>query len=166
MRINKFLIGGLIGVHASSIVNEAIETISSQFFIFYYYYFLRKDFEQKKSTKTQNKRFPPSWKFLCVQKTIAFVVLCSLIFVFVGWFWLICTFVCSKSFHKKNTNWLEIVLIASFTILLIFCDWSQNIAFFQKRHLCSSSHASFLCENSTQCYTILWVITQLFSKLK
>ena len=128
MRINKFLIGGLIGVHASSIVNEAIETISSQFFIFYYYYFLRKDFEQKKCTKTQNKRFPPSWKFLCVQKTIAFVVLCSLIFVFVGWFWLICTFVCSKSFHKKKYklawNCLDSLIYYTTNILWLVSKYS------------------------------------------
>ena len=32
----SFLIGRLIGVHVSSIVNEAIKTISSQFILFFY----------------------------------------------------------------------------------------------------------------------------------
>ena len=60
-----------------------------------------------------HQRFPPSQKFLCTQKTVAFVVFCLLIFVFVSSFWLICVFVRSKSFRKKE-NWLKIVLIASF----------------------------------------------------
>ena len=47
MRTNKFSIGDLIGVHVSSIVNEVIRTISSQFF------FLRKIFGRKKSTHKQ-----------------------------------------------------------------------------------------------------------------
>ena len=42
---------------------------------------------------------------------------CTLVCVFVGWFWLICVFVRSKSFSKKK-NWLEFVLMTSFTILL------------------------------------------------
>ena len=46
-------------------------------------------------------------------KTIAFDVFCSLIFDFVGWFWLIYVFVCSKSYRKKKKNRFEIVLIAS-----------------------------------------------------
>ena len=37
-------------------------------------------------------------------KTVAVVVFCSFIFVFIGWFWLICNFVSSKSFRKKKIN--------------------------------------------------------------
>ena len=48
-RTNRFSIGGLIGVHVSSIVFEVIRTVSSQFF------FLRKDFASTKSTKTRHK---------------------------------------------------------------------------------------------------------------
>ena len=48
----KFLIGGLIGVHVSSIVNEVISAISNQFF------FLRKDFAR---TKTQIKPKPTNF---------------------------------------------------------------------------------------------------------
>ena len=61
-------------------------------------FFLQKDFEPKKSTKTQNKRFPTLW----AQKAIVFVVFCPLIFAVVGWFWLICVFVRSESFRKKK----------------------------------------------------------------
>ena len=50
---NEFSIGWLKGVHISSTVFEAIKTILDLFF-------LRKDFEHKKSTETQNKRFSPS----------------------------------------------------------------------------------------------------------
>ena len=52
MCANKFSIGGLIGVHVSSRVYEAIRTISSQFISLF---FLRKDFER---TKTQIKPKP------------------------------------------------------------------------------------------------------------
>ena len=55
MRTDKFSIGGLIGVHVSSVVNEAIRTILSLFI-----FFLQKDFERTKSTKAQNKQFSPS----------------------------------------------------------------------------------------------------------
>ena len=54
MRTNKFLIGGLRGVHISSVVFEAIRTISSLVF------FIRKNIERKKGNKTQNKRFSTS----------------------------------------------------------------------------------------------------------
>ena len=67
MRTNKFSIGGLIGVHVISIVNEAIKTI-----------FLRKDFERaktqikpkptnkntKKRTKTTKGTIFHAYKFL------------------------------------------------------------------------------------------------------
>ena len=55
------------------------------------------------------------------ENIVAIVVFCTLVCVFVGWFWLIYVFVGSKSFRKKKwnrVNWLEIVLIASYTILL------------------------------------------------
>ena len=54
--LHEYNLSKLFWHFVSSIVNEAIKTISSQFFLF----FLREDFEPTKSTKTQNKRFPPS----------------------------------------------------------------------------------------------------------
>ena len=58
----------------------------------------------KQMISTLLERFLPSSTVLCVQKTVAFVVFCLLIFVFVGWCWLICVFVRSKSFRKKKNN--------------------------------------------------------------
>ena len=51
MHTNKFLIGGLIGVHVSSIVNEVAKTILSQF-IFLYGKILN---AQKRKSKSTNK---------------------------------------------------------------------------------------------------------------
>ena len=53
-----------------------------------------------------------------MQKIVAFVVFCLLVFVLLVDFGLICVFVRLKSFHKKRLNRLEIVPITSFTILL------------------------------------------------
>ena len=92
MRTNKPSIGGLIGVHVSSIVQKhqnAKETIFTLLEVF------------------------------VRAKTFAFVVFGSLIFVLLVGFGLIYVFVRSKSFCKtKKINWLEIVLITSHTILL------------------------------------------------
>ena len=52
MCTNKFSIGELIGVHVSSIVNEIIRAITSQFFVVV---FLRKNFERKKHITSQNQ---------------------------------------------------------------------------------------------------------------
>ena len=81
---------------ASSIVNEVIRTILSQFI-----FFLRKHFERNKSTKTQNKNFPTLRSF-AVQIIVASVVFCSHIFVLLVDFYLIYIFVCSKFFRTKN----------------------------------------------------------------
>ena len=68
MRTNKFLIGGLIGVHVSSIVNEFIKTILSQFILF-----LRKNF---KRTKTQIKLSPTNKTKLSEQKKTKATIFC------------------------------------------------------------------------------------------
>ena len=95
MHANKFSIGGLIGVHVSSIVDEFVKTISSQFI------FLRKDFERTKSIKAQKKQFLPLRTFY-VLKIVAFVVFCSLVCVFVGWFWFDLRFCGLKILLKKE----------------------------------------------------------------
>ena len=51
--------------YISSIVNEAIKTNSI---------FLRRDSEYEKNTKTQNKRFFPSYNVFVDGKIVAFVV--------------------------------------------------------------------------------------------
>ena len=94
----------------SSIVNEAIKTISSQFIFFTKRFWVRKKHQSaKQTTFTLLEDLYAKNCYLC----------CFLFAFFLFWkvvFGLICVFVRSKSFHKKN--WLEIVLIASFTILL------------------------------------------------
>ena len=61
MSTNKFSIAGLIGVHVSSTVNEAIKTISSQFIFFLWKYF--------EHTKPQIKPKPHNKRKLSEQKT-------------------------------------------------------------------------------------------------
>ena len=67
------------------------------FFFVVFFLFLQKDFEHTKSIKD----FRPLKNFYAPKKTVPIVVFCLIIF-FVGWFWLICVFVCSKSFSKKT----------------------------------------------------------------
>ena len=94
----------------SSIVNEVIKTISRQFF------FLRKDFEHTKSIKTQNKQLPP---LLCAKN---YCLCCFLFTCFFGFFcWLVLScfaFLNAQHLFVKKKNWLEIVLITSFTMLV------------------------------------------------
>ena len=90
--------------------------LSRQFRTFFL--FFKKILSVKKVPKPKTNDFHPLRSSCTCKKTVAMVVFCSVIFVFVGWFWFICVFVRSKSFCKKNINWLGIVLIASFTILL------------------------------------------------
>ena len=82
-------------VHVNSIVNEVIKTISILF------------------KKGKLNDFPALRRF-CACKTVAFVVFCSLVFVFLVGFGLICVFLCLKFFCKKIWNCLDspIVLIA------------------------------------------------------
>ena len=81
MRTNKFSIGGLIGVHVSSMVNEVIRTIENQFTIF-----LRKDFAR---AKTQIKPKPAKKIKLIEQKTTKATILSRIktsIGEKIGWF--------------------------------------------------------------------------------
>ena len=75
-----FSISRLIGVHVSGRVYEAIKTISSQS-IFY-----EKILSVQKASKYKITISPPLRSFYA-QKNVAFVVLCSFVGVFVGWFW-------------------------------------------------------------------------------
>ena len=77
------------------------------------YFFLRKEFERTKTTKIQNKWFPPSHKFLCVQKLLPLLFFVRIfLFLLVN----VCFWVFSYAqnlFVKKKVNRLEIVSIAS-----------------------------------------------------
>ena len=118
-------IGRLIGVYASSIVNWGYQDNFKPV----YFFFLRTNLDHTKSTKTQNKRFPPSQKFLCTKKTIAFVVFCSLIFILLVGFCLICVFVRLRFFRKKKKiiNRVSIVLIISVHYISFAYSFRLNI---------------------------------------
>ena len=64
MRTNKFLIGGLRGVHISSVVFEAIRTISSLVF------FIRKNIERKKAIKRKTNDFQLLRRFCACEKLL------------------------------------------------------------------------------------------------
>ena len=98
----------------SIIVNEAIRTISSLFI----FYFLRNNFERKKAPKHKINNFPPLRGF-SARKIVAFIDSCSLVFVLLVDFCLICVFVRLNLFVKR-INKLKIVLIASFAISRIY----------------------------------------------
>ena len=70
----------------------------------------------------------PHKNFLCIQKIVAFVHFCSLIFVLLVGFCLRCVFVRLKSFCKKIINRLEFALITSCTILLLDIRFNENMA--------------------------------------
>ena len=78
-------------------------------------FFLRKDFECTKNAKSNNFHLLRSF---CARKIVAFAVFCWFIFVFIGWFWLNLRFCALKNFFVKKIDWLEIVLITSYTIIL------------------------------------------------
>ena len=74
--------------------------------------------------KSKINNFPPLRGF-CVQKPVAFVF-CSLIFVLLVVFGLICIFVRSRFFCNKKVSRSEIVLVTSFIILLA-CTLSTHL---------------------------------------
>ena len=102
--------------HWSSTVNEAIKTISSQFIIFFTKRFraYKKHQNSKRTISTLLEVFMRAEnRCLCCFFVRLFLV-CLFFLIAFGWF---AFFSRSKSFLKKM-NWLEIVLIVSFTTLL------------------------------------------------
>ena len=100
--------GVLERASVSSIVYEAIRTISSLLI-----FFLRKNFKPRKRIQT-------IFTLLEVFVREKNCCLCCLVFAcfcFVSWFLLVMCFCAFKIFKKKNR--LEIVLITSYTILLM-----------------------------------------------
>ena len=86
--------------HNSSIVNEPITTISSHF-IYLFIYFYEKILSVRKAPKPKTNYFHLLGSF-CASKNRFLCCFSFAFLVFVGWFWLICVFVRSKSFRKKN----------------------------------------------------------------
>ena len=95
----------------SSIVNEAMKTISSQFIFFMKRFWARKNANQAKTNQQNKNKQTKNNKgnnFLHIKTSKRKKVVC-----FALW-----CFLCAQSLFVKKINWLEIVLIASFTILL------------------------------------------------
>ena len=82
------------------------------------FFFFTKRFWTRKKHQNKKQTIFTFLKVFVRKKLLPFVIFCLLIFVFLVDFCLICIFVHSKSFHKNKINMLEIVLIASSTILL------------------------------------------------
>ena len=110
MRTNKFSIGGLIGVHVSSVVDE--DNFKSV------YFFYENNFKGEKNTKRKTNDFHPLRSFCACKKML------PLLFSVPLFFFCKLIFACDvfylrlKFFRKKKISWLEIVLITSYTILL------------------------------------------------
>ena len=81
-------------------------------FVFASFFFYKKGFKRTKCTKPNTNDFR-HLRIFCACKNRCLVVFCSLIFVLLVGFCLICVFVRSRCFRKKNINRSEIVLIAS-----------------------------------------------------
>ena len=99
----------------SSIVNEAIRTISSLFI----FYFLRNNFELKKAPKHKINNFPPLRGF-SARKIVAFIDSCSLVFVLLVDFCLICVFVRLNLFVKRINKLKNCVQIVFFICQNLF----------------------------------------------
>ena len=109
------LTGSIRTCRVSSVVNETIKTISSQFI------FSRKDFEReknanqpkpiKKNKQTKNKRTKKQQR----QRFSARIKTSKRVEIVRFEFW---CFLYARNLFVKKINWLEIVLIASFTVLL------------------------------------------------
>ena len=91
----------------SSVVNEAIKSISSQFISF----FFEKILNVQEASKHKITNFPLLEIYMREKLFPLLFFVCFFVFLLVG-FGLICVFARSKSFRKK------IVLIAPFTILM------------------------------------------------
>ena len=87
-------------------------------FIYLFIYFT-KIFWGYKKHQNSKQTILTLWEVFMRVKTVAFVVFCSLILVFVGWFCLICVFERSISF-RKNKNKLALNCPDSLNLL---CHW-------------------------------------------
>ena len=103
-------------MYFSSIANEVIRTISS--FKPVYYFFTKRFWAYKKHQNPKQTIFTLLEVFVhaksCWLYCFLFAYFCFYWLVLV-WFYVL---VRLKSFRKKTINWLQIVLITSFTILL------------------------------------------------
>ena len=87
--------------YRSSIAFEVIGTVSNQFIFFY-----EKNLSVRKALKRKITNFFLLRSF-CAQKTVAFVIFCSLFFCFVSLFWFGFPFCALKIFSQKKQTGLR-----------------------------------------------------------
>ena len=97
----------------------------------------------------------PHKNFLCIQKIVAFVHFCSLIFVLLVGFCLRCVFVRLKSFCKKIINRLELALITSCTILLLDIRFNENMATYIPYKKSNNINFIYINQRSNHPYVII-----------
>ena len=95
----------------SSIVNEAIKTISSQFI-----YFTKRLWAHKKHQSAKQTTFFLLEVFICKKLLPLLFFVCLFLFCWLVLAWF--AFLRAQNLFIKKINWLEIVFMASFTILL------------------------------------------------
>ena len=127
-----------------------------------------------KVPKRKITNFPPLRSF-CARKNVAFVVFCSLVFVLLVGFGLICVFVRSKSFRKKNnkpawncpnnliyynTDVYPYQPTENLFVRTYFYFWSSvRISSFYENLFESflSVKISFYCENLLESLSFVWI---------
>ena len=97
-----------------------------------------------------------------MQKIVAFVVFCLLVFVLLVDFGLICVFVRLKSFRKKKINRLEIVPITSFTILLTSTPIKPPIENLFVRTCFYLLKSLFIHDNPWESLFCVWSFVRIF----
>ena len=109
MCTNKFLIGGLRGVHDSNIVNWGY---GDNFEPVYFFFFLRKDSAR---TKTLTNKKPTNKTKISEQKTTKVILFCAhkLLRGKSRLFCIWCFFTRLKSFRKKKINRFKIISVTS-----------------------------------------------------
>ena len=103
---NKFSIGGLMGVHVSSIVNGVIRTVSNQFIYLFIYLFFAKKFHVYKNANQTKTNLENKIKRTKNSKSLNF----SRIKTsnrgkpkpIIGWFWFDLHFCSRETFSQKN----------------------------------------------------------------
>ena len=122
-------------------------------------------------TYWDNKELPKYWKNCA--KNCCLCSFCSLDFVFVSWFWLdfFRIFYAQNLFlkKKKKKNWLEIVLIASFTLLLMYTPINpliENLFVHTYFYLWSSVRISSFYENLFEPFLSVRISFSLWSSVR
>ena len=140
--------------------------LSGQFRVYFFY---KKILHVKKNTKTENKWFSPSLKFLCSQKIVAFVVFYSLIFVLLLGFCLWRVYDAQNLFLKKKKNKQaqncpdSLIYNTTFSYQKLTQTWSMPLITMYRavvlQLLVNSKHRSSYCPTPIH---LFWTYSELF----